>query len=66
MRPEWVLAVRDRCLAAGVAFTFKQWGAWGLDGVRRDQNAIVRLPAPGKEIGKLLVPVNRTQRIGNP
>jgi len=66
MRPEWVLAVRDRCLAAGVAFTFKQWGAWGPDGVRRDKKANGRLPAPGKEIGKLLVPVNRTQRIGNP
>jgi len=27
MQPEWTLAVRDRCLAAGVAFLFKQWGA---------------------------------------
>lgn len=24
--PEWVRAVRDACLAAGVAFFFKQWG----------------------------------------
>jgi len=39
MRPEWALAVRDRCEAAGVAFCFKQWGAWGPDGVRRDKQA---------------------------
>ncbi len=45
MRPEWALAVRDRCRAAGVAFLFKQWGAWGPDGVRRDQKANGRLLA---------------------
>ena len=45
MRPEWALAVRDRCLATGVAFTFKQWGAWGPDGVRRDKQANGRLLA---------------------
>jgi protein gp37 len=39
MRPEWALSVRDQCEAAGVAFTFKQWGAWGPDGVRRDKKA---------------------------
>ena len=39
MRPEWALAVRDRCRVAGVAFLFKQWGAWGADGVRRDKKA---------------------------
>jgi len=26
MRQEWVLAIRDQCRAAGVAFFFKQWG----------------------------------------
>ncbi len=45
MRPEWALAVRDRCLAAGVAFTFKQWGAWGPDGAHRDKKANGRLLA---------------------
>ena len=39
MREAWALSVRDRCAAAGVAFPFKQWGAWGPDGVRRDQKA---------------------------
>ena len=39
MREAWALAVRDRCRAAGVAFLFKQWGAWGPDGVRRAKQA---------------------------
>jgi protein gp37 len=26
MHPDWVRAVRDQCLATGVAFFFKQWG----------------------------------------
>ena len=45
MRPEWALAVRDRCAAAGVDFWFKQWGAWGPDGGRRDQQANGRVLA---------------------
>lgn len=39
MRPEWVESVRQQCLEAGVAFFFKQWGAWGADGVRRSKKA---------------------------
>jgi protein gp37 len=45
MREAWALAVRDRCRATGVAFLFKQWGAWGPDGVRRDQKANGRVLA---------------------
>lgn len=26
--PVWIRALRDQCLAAGVAFHFKQWGEW--------------------------------------
>jgi protein gp37 len=26
MKPEWAVAIRDQCMAAGVAFFFKQWG----------------------------------------
>ena len=29
MHPDWVRHIRDRCVAAGVAFFFKQWGEWG-------------------------------------
>lgn len=28
MHPAWARSVRDQCVAAGVAFHFKQWGAW--------------------------------------
>lgn len=28
MHPEWALAIRDQCVAAGVPFFFKQWGEW--------------------------------------
>ncbi len=28
MHPDWVQAIRDQCVAAGVPFFFKQWGAW--------------------------------------
>ena len=29
MHPAWARSIRDQCAAAGVAFHFKQWGAWG-------------------------------------
>lgn len=28
MNPDWVRSIRDQCLAADVAFFFKQWGTW--------------------------------------
>jgi protein gp37 len=28
LHPAWVRRLRDQCLAAGVKFMFKQWGAW--------------------------------------
>lgn len=37
MRPAWAEAVRAQALQQGVPFFFKQWGAWGADGVRRDK-----------------------------
>jgi len=39
MREEWVANVQGQCEAAGVPFFFKQWGAWGADGVRRSKKA---------------------------
>jgi len=32
MHPDWVRGIRDRCMAAGVPFFFKQWGEWGFVG----------------------------------
>lgn len=28
MHPDWARSLRDQCQAAGVAYHFKQWGAW--------------------------------------
>jgi protein gp37 len=28
MHPHWAQSIRDQCVAAGVAFHFKQWGVW--------------------------------------
>lgn len=28
MHPDWAMSLRDQCVAAGVAFHFKQWGEW--------------------------------------
>lgn len=28
MAPEWPRGIRDQCVAAGIAFHFKQWGDW--------------------------------------
>jgi protein gp37 len=37
MQPAWAENVRRQAIQQGVAFFFKQWGAWGADGVRRDK-----------------------------
>jgi protein gp37 len=37
MKAEWADGVRRQAQAQRVAFFFKQWGAWGADGVRRDK-----------------------------
>ncbi|HFE32263.1 MAG TPA: phage Gp37/Gp68 family protein [Gammaproteobacteria bacterium] len=39
MQESWVTALRDQCERMGVDFFFKQWGAWGADGVRRTKKA---------------------------
>lgn len=43
MSPAWAQNVRDQAAAAGVPFFFKQWGAWGPDGVRRNKKVNGRL-----------------------
>lgn len=43
MRPEWVENVKQQAENANVAFFFKQWGGWGVDGIRRDKKANGRL-----------------------
>lgn len=45
MRAEWAEGVRAQAIEQGVPFFFKQWGAWGADGVRRNKKA------NGRELG---------------
>ncbi|MGH1600822.1 DUF5131 family protein [Campylobacter majalis] len=37
MKEEWAISIRNQCNKQNVAFFFKQWGAWGSDGVRRNK-----------------------------
>lgn len=39
MKPSWVLNVKRQCEEQGVDFFFKQWGAFGADGVKRDKKS---------------------------
>ena len=39
MQEEWVLSVQKQCIKSGSAFFFKQWGGWGVDGVKRHKKA---------------------------
>ncbi len=39
MREEWVLNIQLQAQKAGSAFFFKQWGGWGVDGVKRNKKA---------------------------
>jgi len=45
MKPEWVENVRRQAVAQRVSFFFKQWGAWGADGIKRDKKR------NGRELG---------------
>lgn len=51
MHPDWARSIRDQCQEAGVAFHFKQWGAWSPgDGPRFIPNGTtrVRVGPPGE------------------
>lgn len=39
MKEEWVLQIQAQCEKQGTTFFFKQWGAWGSDGVKRNKHA---------------------------
>jgi protein gp37 len=39
MKPEWVRSILQQAEKQGAAFFFKQWGAWGSDGVKRNKKA---------------------------
>lgn len=38
MKEEWVLSIKEQTERQGTAFFFKQWGTWGVDGVKRNKH----------------------------
>lgn len=64
MHPDWARELRDRSLAQGVAFFFKQWGAWtpAPDPWPRGQ-AVVMVDADRRQHARLPSPV-RMRRVG--
>ncbi|MDA3781352.1 phage Gp37/Gp68 family protein [Sunxiuqinia sp. sy24] len=45
MKEEWVLNIKKQCQDQDAAFFFKQWGTWGVDGVKRSKKVNGRLLA---------------------
>lgn len=43
MKLDWVMNIKRQCEEQNVAFFFKQWGGWGVDGVKRDKKSNGRL-----------------------
>jgi protein gp37 len=39
MRPDWVRSIYRQTKEQNAAFFFKQWGAWGADGIKRNKKA---------------------------
>jgi len=39
MQKEWAINIKKQCEEQGSAFFFKQWGAWGADGVKRNKKS---------------------------
>lgn len=39
MKEEWAVNIKEQCLEQNVEFFFKQWGTWGMDGVRRSKKS---------------------------
>lgn len=39
MKEEWILEIKKQVECQGSAFFFKQWGTWGVDGIKRSKHA---------------------------
>ena len=39
MKEQWVFNLLKQCRDNNIAFFFKQWGTWGLDGIKRNKHA---------------------------
>lgn len=43
MKKKWVENIKNQCFAHNVSFFFKQWGTWGVDGIKRTKSTNGRL-----------------------
>ncbi|HEX8287508.1 MAG TPA: phage Gp37/Gp68 family protein [Pyrinomonadaceae bacterium] len=43
MKEQWAIDIQKQCKEQGASFFFKQWGAWGVDGVKRNKKANGRI-----------------------
>ncbi len=62
MHPDWARSLRDQCVAAGIAYHFKQWGEWTplFDGRE------LRYPLRGSRLAVNLAADGRAARDGHP
>jgi protein gp37 len=56
--PDWFRHLRDQCLAAGVAFLFKQWGDWAPVGWEH-RDSVHLITAAGRLVSKAEADQNR-------
>jgi protein gp37 len=56
MKKEWVLNIRDRCRAAGIAFFFKQWGGVRKSATGRELDGRTYDELPERKQGSVLAP----------
>lgn len=61
IKEQWVASIHRQCSKAGVAFFFKQWGAWGPDGIKRSKAANGRRFL-GKEWNNMPARARRSRR----
>lgn len=74
MHPDWARSLRDQCDRAGVAFFFKQWGAWApsqeyvADASARNayRGEIQTLQMPDTPDTKLCIPTHHDDAAGPP
>ncbi|MEN8194666.1 MAG: DUF5131 family protein, partial [Bacteroidota bacterium] len=43
MKEEWAINIKQQCEEQNVAFFFKQWGTWSVDGIRKNKKSNGRL-----------------------
>jgi protein gp37 len=65
MRPEWAESILGWAKRLEIPVFFKQWGAWGEDGVKRSKKANGGF-WKGAEIKELPTPRRRTERANSP